>query len=655
MSLAASGDGTLAAASLGVSGLARALFEQSPFSSVIYDAAGRPIAVNAAFRTLWGIGLESVPPDYTVLTDPELERQGALPHIHRAFAGELVVSPPVRYDIARISATGTGRTVWTQGHFSPVRDETGQLTNVVLTHIDLTAQKDAEEAIRASEERMRLAQHAAHIGVFDWHIPSGSVTWTEEEERIFGLEPGTFEGTIAGWTQRVLPDDVGRMQHEMADHMARREREMTFTFRIRRPDGEVRRIEGRATFLYADDGTPLRMVGVNLDVTDRARMDEALREGDAQLRETQQIARLGSWRWDVATGELTWDPMLCELYGVAPEEAPRDFAGYLALVHPEDRELALQNVERSRAPGEPLAFDHRVLLRDGSVRYLHGRGRTIVGADGTPVRMLGSSQDVTERKRAEAELARLLDSERRARADAEAANRAKSDFLAKMSHELRTPLNAIGGYSELLDMGIHGPVTPEQREALDRIQRNQRYLLALINDILDFSKIEVGAVRLAIGDVEVREVIASLDTLIGPQFRAKGVRYDVQTCSPEMVLRADRERVVQICLNLLSNSLKATPAGGAVTLWCEPATTGVVAVCVRDTGVGIPADKLEVIFNPFTQIGRTFSNPGTGVGLGLAISRELARAMGGDLVVSSEPGAGATFTLTLPSGKDLSS
>jgi signal transduction histidine kinase len=190
-------------------------------------------------------------------------------------------------------------------------------------------------------------------------------------------------------------------------------------------------------------------------------------------------------------------------------------------------------------------------------------------------------------------------------------------------------------------------VTPEQAAALERIKKNERHLLALINDILDFSKLEAGAPRLEIRDVSVSEIVESLDPLIGPLFNSKGVSYKVERCDGHLMGRGDSERIVQICLNLLSNSLKATQAGGQVSVNCEK-LDGMIAIHVRDTGVGIPEERLESVFSPFTQLGRALNSPDTGVGLGLAISRELARAMGGDVTVSSEVGAGSTFTLTIP-------
>jgi signal transduction histidine kinase len=234
----------------------------------------------------------------------------------------------------------------------------------------------------------------------------------------------------------------------------------------------------------------------------------------------------------------------------------------------------------------------------------------------------------------------------RAAAEAEAANRARSDFLATMSHELRTPLNAIGGYVELLALGLYGPVSAEQQATFERVQRAQRHLLGLINDVLNFAKLEAGSVTYVAEDVSVTRVLEDVHAILAPQFALAGVAYDDHQARCHAVLRADREKVQQILLNLLGNAVKFTPSGGQVTITCA-AQHEAVLLRVRDTGIGIPADKLEAVFQPFVQVGAGLTREHGGTGLGLAISRDLARAMGGDLTVESAPGVGSTFTLTL--------
>jgi PAS domain S-box-containing protein len=253
------------------------------------------------------------------------------------------------------------------------------------------------------------------------------------------------------------------------------------------------------------------------------------------------------------------------------------------------------------------------------------------------------TRDLTDRRRAEM---RAIEDARRV-AQAESANVAKSEFLTAMSHELRTPLNAIGGYAELLSLGLGGPTTPEQSDYIERIRRSQQHLLRIISDLLNFSRIEAGQLNYDMSEFSLSEVIGAVVPLIEPQARAKGVSFAVDDANQECDAVADRAKVEQVLLNLLSNAVKFTKAGGHIGVACR-AEEKVARIIVSDTGVGIADDKLEAIFEPFVQLGRSLSSAHEGTGLGLSISRDLARAMHGDLTVTSTAGAGSMFTLSLP-------
>jgi signal transduction histidine kinase len=255
--------------------------------------------------------------------------------------------------------------------------------------------------------------------------------------------------------------------------------------------------------------------------------------------------------------------------------------------------------------------------------------------------------DVTERRAMIVERERLLAEAERACAEAEMANKEKSDFLTVMSHELRTPLNAILGHSQLIELGVYGPVTKDQLAALDRIQRSQRHLLGLINGVLNYAKIDAGALEYFVTDVHLDEALTTCEALIAPQARAKQLDFRYPRSDARLTVRGDSEKLQQILLNLFSNAIKFTDAGGRVTVRCMRLGDSRVVIEVTDTGCGIPADQLERVFEPFVQVDTKLTRTSEGTGLGLAISRELARGMGGELEARSVLGAGSTFTLTL--------
>jgi signal transduction histidine kinase len=234
---------------------------------------------------------------------------------------------------------------------------------------------------------------------------------------------------------------------------------------------------------------------------------------------------------------------------------------------------------------------------------------------------------------------------------AKAASRAKSDFLTVMSHELRTPLNAIGGHAQLIEMGLHGPVTDAQREALDRVQRSQRHLLAMINDLLNLAQADAGRVTYAIVHQPVAPALREVATLLEPLAAMNGITITVRSDHDALLVQADPEKLQQIMLNVVSNAIKFSTHGGRITLESVPCPTdaSLVEIRVHDTGVGMPASQLSSIFEPFVQLGvPVHGGQRDGIGLGLSISRMLARGMGGDLTAESEEGAGSTFTLTVP-------
>ena len=311
---------------------------------------------------------------------------------------------------------------------------------------------------------------------------------------------------------------------------------------------------------------------------------------------------------------------------------------------PEDLATSHPQYELEVAAREGRFEEERPRLRkDGTQFWANVVITAVRDENNTLVGFAKVTRDLTERRRSEQ---RAIEDARRL-AESESANVAKTDFLAAMSHELRTPLNAIGGYAELLSLGLGGTVTPQQAEYVERIRRSQQHLMGIITDLLNFSRIEAGHITYDIGPISLAHVIKSVGELVEPQAQAKGISLSFDRSERACVALGDRAKVDQILLNLLSNAVKFTAVGGSVRISCQDIGDR-ASIEVTDTGSGIPSDKLEVIFEPFVQLGRSLSSAHEGTGLGLAISRDLARAMNGDLSVTSSVGSGSTFTLTLP-------
>jgi PAS domain S-box-containing protein len=315
--------------------------------------------------------------------------------------------------------------------------------------------------------------------------------------------------------------------------------------------------------------------------------------------------------------------------------------GWAALVHPDDVERAAAHWKRALETGEAYEVEFRVRAAGGDYRWQLVRADPMRGADGEVIQWFGCTADIEQQKRLEAALDNAL-------ADARYANKTKADFLAMMSHELRTPLNAIGGYTQLMIDGIPSAPSEAQQNFLQRILRSQKHLLGLIESVLTHAKLEAGKVTYRITEVRAHEILEVIDPLTAPQRAAKHIAYFCDDCDPQLRVRADKEKVVQIMLNILSNAAKFTPAEGSITVSTSLVSPGIGAFSVHDTGIGMSAEQLAIVFEPFVQFDSKLSRENAGTGLGMPISRELARGMGGDLVATSEPGAGTTFTLSLP-------
>lgn len=589
------------------------------------------------------------------------------------------------------------------------------------------------EALARAEQILAESQELARIGSWEWDIATGQLTWTAQTFRNFGEDPRTFTPSFENYTERLHPDDREMMQQVVQGALLSR-KPFDYYHRLIWPDGSVRTLHARGRAIYDRDGKPIRMVGTGQDVTDRLAL-EAERSSLAAAEEaSRRIGFLGhatlglyqSMDFESRLAQLAQFvvPTLCDWCAIDILEEDGSFKR-LAVAHSDPQKIQMAKEFQERYPEDPeaptsrrnvLASGRPVLIREITDEMIDAGVRDPVKA--ALVRTLGLTSliivpliaretklgtltivmaesgrhyddvdlefamDLGRRAALAIENARMHEQVRanaveleiqaaqlkqvvevlekqtrelknsnqdlaRSKAEAQKANQAKMEFLAVMSHELRTPLNAINGYTDLMEMGIGGPVSDAQRDYLARIKKSGKFLLGLINDVLNFARIDAGSVRIRREAVQLDTILESSHMLVEPQMKARSIAYRYEPLDRACVALGDSEKIEQVILNLLTNALKFTDPGGAITLSCKSGG-GRARISVADTGRGIPASKLQSIFDPFVQLDRG-ANPGSqqGVGLGLAISRALALAMGGELTAKSEVGQGSVFTLDL--------
>ncbi len=397
------------------------------------------------------------------------------------------------------------------------------------------------------------------------------------------------------------------------------------------------------TALRNPEGELIGFGKVTRDLTERRAAEEEVRRSEERFRLlVQDVRDYGIFMLDPTGCVVSWNEGAQRIQGYTSEEI---LGRHFSIFYPAEdvnRGKPAMELRVAQAEGRFEDEDWRV-RKDGTLFWANVVITAVHGATGDLIGFSKVTRDLTERRAAEQ---RAIAAARRV-AEVEAANRAKSEFLAAMSHELRTPLNAIGGYVELLQVGVAGPLNQDQNQYADRIRRSQQHLLGIINDLLNFSRMEAGQVFYTIRDVPVNAVIQAVMPMIEPQAASKRLDVTHRPCADNIIAKVDRTKLEQILVNLLSNAVKFTPSGGSIDVSCAVREDN-VEISVTDTGIGIPEDKIESVFEPFVQVGRNLTTQHEGTGLGLAISRDLARAMKGDIRLSSRVDHGSTFTVVLP-------
>ena len=614
-----------------------AALEATANAVAITDKAGIVIWVNSAFERLTGYSHEEIVGQSTRLLKSGRNSLALYEEMWRTILGGKIWRGEL------INRRKDGRLYPEEMTITPVRDGGGEITHFIAIKLDISERRHAEANLRSLTERLSLATATAKLGVWELDLASNAFTWDTTTFEIYGLLP-VASVPYERWAAAVVPGDLPAVEATLRKAIDERGEGST-EFRIMRPDGAVRNVLVLGRALLDGRTNANRVLGTVQDITERKQAEKRLQDSETKHRvlfEESADAHLLSDE----NGFVDCNSALLRMFGYTTRAE-------LMALHPAD----LSPPKQPDGTPSRAAADQKIAtaLLKGTNRFewLHRRKNgeifpaevclTALTLNGRPA-LLGTVHDITERKRAEAELVK-------ARETADAANRAKSEFLANMSHEIRTPMNGIIGMTDLV---LETDLTPEQSEYLHMVKGSADALLTLLNDILDFSKVESGKLELDSVSFNLRKSLGESVKALAIKAQQKGLEviFDVAPDVPTTVL-GDPARLRQVLVNLVGNAIKFTEKGEIevkVRVETKNVTEAILLFIVRDTGIGIPADKQRTIFDAFSQADTSTTRRYGGTGLGLTIASQLARLMRGKLWVESEVGKGSTFYFTVQVG-----
>ena len=490
-----------------------------------------------------------------------------------------------------------------------------------------------EERLQIVETRLDLATKAGGIGIFDWEIATGNLFWTPQQFEIYGLSPLSTTPSYDLWRSMVFPDDLEVIEETLRNTFRRRDRYFKTQHRFQHSSGEVRWVESLGEVIYNEEGKPIRFIGTAQDKTQQLRAEEEMKQARRRLELALEAGGLGIWDWDIATGQVQFGGEWAHMLGYELHDIEPHFRGWERLAHPDDIPSVLSALQRHLEGKVPVyESEHRLRHKDGSWIWVLDRGKVMErDASGNAIRAIGIHANITQQRETRE---RLREADRR-----------KDEFLATLAHELRNPLAPIRTGLAIIK---RDPSGAPASQALAIMERQLTHMVRLIDDLLDVSRITRGRLQLKKEDISLRTIVEMAVESSRPAIDAGGHTLRVTLPPSEVIMNCDPTRLAQTISNLLTNSAKYTPDKGEISLTAQ-ITNASVEILVSDNGMGIPADYIEKIFDLFGQVNLSLDRSQGGLGIGLALVRNLVSLHGGTIRAASDGiGRGSTFTISLP-------
>lgn len=523
-----------------------------------------------------------------------------------------------------------------------VKDASG--THIQGLMEDLTQRRAAEKALRSSEARLREAQALAHLGSWELDLVNNVLAWSDETYRLFEIDPRRWGATYEAFLDAIHPDDRDRVGKAYTDSLATRT-PFSIEHRLLMKDGRVKYVLERCRTDYAADGKPLRSIGTVLDVTERVRDELRLRESQAMLQETQRLGRIGGWNVELPSGRMTWTDETYAIHELDPTTYHPKVEEGINFYADEDRPKVIAAWSAAVTQGTPYDLELAIVTAKNNRRFV----RTIAKPElrgGKVVRVFGLFMDVTERRLAE-EARQVLDAKNREVERLEGLNKLRIEFLNAAAHDLKTPLTPlILGMATLRLKGL----TAEQKDSLDLMERNINRFQVLIEDMLDASRLQSGRLQLKRKPVDLAPMVQEAAASFQEMIRQAGLQLQVDAPA-DLVVDADPTKLMQVLMNLVSNAAKYTKAGWIRIMARRDGNQAHISI--QDTGLGMDADQLGRLFQPFVRLHEAIYGTAKGTGLGLYICKGIVEAHGGRIWITSEgPGHGSTANVAWPLAMD---